>query len=79
AAATFTILAVWGFVDGRDVAGVFVADTADNVTHAILAALALVVGMPPRQRPTDGEHAARRDRGSGPRRSPASLRAVDRQ
>lgn len=53
-------LAVWGFVDGNDVLGVFAAGTGTNVTHAVLGALGLAVGAAPRrvQRPHEQDEAA---------------------
>jgi hypothetical protein len=62
AAAVFAVLAVWGFVDGSDVAGIFAADTTNNVTHAILAGLALLVGMMPSETQTPREPTTRADR-----------------
>jgi hypothetical protein len=81
AAAVFAALAVWGFVDGSDVAGIFVADTTNNVMHAILAGLALLVGMMPRQAQTPGEPATRAEHRTGSRRFESSegLRIGDRQ
>ncbi len=38
----FAAAAVWGFLDGESVAGVLVASTANNVTHAALGALGLL-------------------------------------
>jgi hypothetical protein len=46
AAAVFGVAAVWGFIDGHDVAGVLVAGTANNVTHAALAGFGLLVSAP---------------------------------
>jgi hypothetical protein len=43
----FAAAAMWGFLDGENVAGVLVASTANNLTHAILAALGLLFGMLP--------------------------------
>jgi hypothetical protein len=43
----FAVAAVWGFLDGENVAGVLVASTANNVTHAALGALGLLFGMLP--------------------------------
>jgi hypothetical protein len=55
AGAIFAAVAVWGFVDGDDVAGLLVADTTNNVMHVVLAALGLIAGMLPRdtQRPAE--------------------------
>lgn len=51
----FAVVAVWGFIDGNDVFGLIVADTTNNITHAVLAALGLVVGLMPSeaQRPAE--------------------------
>jgi Domain of unknown function (DUF4383) len=55
AGAIFAVVAVWGFLDGTDVAGLLVADTTNNVTHAVLGLL--VAAMPRRAQipsePTD--------------------------
>lgn len=53
AGVVFAVLAIWGFIDGNNVFRIFAADTTNNITHAILAALGLAVGMLPRgaQRP----------------------------
>jgi hypothetical protein len=81
AAAVFAVLAVWGFVDGSDVAGIFAADTTNNITHAILAGLALLVGFMPREAQTPREPTARTERGPRSRRFESSegLRIGDRQ
>jgi hypothetical protein len=51
----FATVAVWGFVDGNDVAGLLVADVTNNVTHVVLAVVGLIAGLLPReaQRPPD--------------------------
>ena len=70
-------VAVWGFIDGNDVAEILTAGTTNNVMHAILAGLGLVAGMLPRdaQRPaepvTRGERAGRFDSGE-------TVRGIDR-
>lgn len=81
AGTVFAVLAVWGFIDGSDVAGVFVADTTNNVMHAILAGLALLVGMLPRQAQTPLEPTTRAERpdGSGRFESPEGVHPVDRR
>ena len=77
AGVVFAVVAVWGFVDGNDVASITAADTTNNVMHAILAGLGLLAGMLPRdaQRPaepvTRGERAGRFD-------SDESVRRIDR-
>jgi amino acid transporter len=44
----FAVVAVWGFIDGNDVVGLLTADTTNNVTHAVLGGLGLIVGSLPR-------------------------------
>jgi hypothetical protein len=74
AGVVFAALAVWGFIDGNDVAEILVAGTTTNVMHAILAGLGLVAGLlpPAAQRPADpvtrGERSGRFDSGEGLRR-----------
>ena len=53
ATVVFAVFAVWGFIDGNNVMSIFAADTTNNITHAILAALGLVAWLMPRpaQRP----------------------------
>jgi hypothetical protein len=74
AGVVFAIVAVWGFIDGNDVAEIIAADTTNNVMHAILAGLGLVAGMLPvqAQRPaepvTRGERTGRFDGGESERR-----------
>jgi FtsH-binding integral membrane protein len=43
----FAVVAIWGFIDGNSVFGIFAADTTDNITHAILAAWGLLAGLLP--------------------------------
>jgi hypothetical protein len=65
AGAVFAVAAVWGFIDGNDVVELLVADTTNNITHAILGALGLIVGMMPRdvqRAPDDGARERRFDR-----------------
>lgn len=47
AGVVFAVVAVWGVIDGTDVAEVLAADTTNNIVHAILAGLGLMVGMLP--------------------------------
>ena len=63
----FAAYAIWGFIDGNNVASIFAADTTDNITHAILGGLGLLVALTPRgaQRPDDQVHAAQRANGTG--------------
>jgi hypothetical protein len=73
AGVVFAIVAVWGFIDGNDVAEIIAADTTNNVMHAILAGLGLVAGMLPAetQRPAEPvtrERAGRFDGGASERR-----------
>ena len=60
----FAVIAVWGFVDGNDVFELITADTTNNITHAVLGALGLIVAGMPRgtQRPEDTANARRFDR-----------------
>lgn len=53
AGAVFAIVAIWGFIDANDVFGLLTADATNNITHAVLAALGLIVGSLPQgaQRP----------------------------
>lgn len=69
AAVLFAATALWGFVDGNDVAGLLVADTTNNLTHAVLAAVGLICGLVPResQRPADDRaHERRFERETSP-------------
>jgi hypothetical protein len=43
----FAAMAIWGFIDGTRVAAIFATDTADNITHAVLALVGLGVGLVP--------------------------------
>src|SRR3954451_5713452 len=45
AGVVFAVAAVWGFIDGNNVVSLVVADTTNNITHAILAVLGLVTGL----------------------------------
>lgn len=47
-AVVFSVTTLWGVLDGDDVAGLVVADTMNNLTHAVLAVIALFVGLPSR-------------------------------
>jgi hypothetical protein len=51
------VAAVWGFIDGSDVAGIITADTTNNITHAVIGGLGLLVAALPRsaQRPGEGD------------------------
>jgi hypothetical protein len=61
-AVVFSAVALWGIVDGNDVAGLLVADTMNSVTHVALAVFALFAGLPSRdaQRPKIEAHSERR-------------------
>ena len=61
AGVVFAVVAVWGFVNGSEVAGVIVADMPNNVTHAILAGVGLAVGMLPREAQGPQEPVTRTD------------------
>ena len=43
----FAAMAIWGFIDGDDVAGIFAIDTTDNITYAVLGVVGLVLGLTP--------------------------------
>ena len=45
--ALYAAAAVWGFISGNDVAGIFSFDTTDNITNAIIGGLGLVIGLAP--------------------------------
>jgi hypothetical protein len=79
AGAVFAVFAVWGFIDGNDVMGIFAAGTTDNITHAVLAGLGFLVALAPRkaQRPHEAD-AASRANGAG-RFSRTEQPARDRQ
>src|SRR5919206_3150829 len=47
AGVVFAVVAVWGFISGDNAFGILAADTTNNITHAILAALGLLVGLMP--------------------------------
>lgn len=42
----YAVMAVWGFIDGGSVFGLFAVDTTVNITNAIVAALGLTLGIP---------------------------------
>lgn len=77
AGVVFAVLAVWGFIDGNDVAEIIAADTTNNVMHAILAGLGLVTGMLPRDAQRPGEPVTRGER-TGRFDSGESVRRIDR-
>jgi hypothetical protein len=61
AGVVFSVLAVWGFLDGNDIGGLLVADAASKFMYTALGVLGLVAGSIPRasqRAPGD----ARRDR-----------------
>jgi hypothetical protein len=73
----FTILALWGVLDGESVAGLFPAATANNITYAVLAVLGLLFGMLPldaQRAPGDVERERRFDREVPTDRMPAGRR-----
>jgi hypothetical protein len=43
----FAVLAIWGFMDGNDISGWLVADSAANFTYAVLSILGLFAAMIP--------------------------------
>ncbi len=48
AGVVFAAVAIWGFIDGNDVVGLLTADTTNNITHAVLGGLGLIVAALPR-------------------------------
>ena len=48
AGVVFVVVAIWGFINGTNVASVLAASTANNVTHAVLGVLGLMTAMAPR-------------------------------
>lgn len=78
AAVVFAVVAVWGFIDGSDVAGIIAADTTNNVTHAILAGLGLVAGTLPGTAQRPQEPVTRTER-TGRFESGERARPVDRR
>jgi Domain of unknown function (DUF4383) len=77
AAGVFAVFAVWGFIDGNNVMSIFAADTTNNITHAVLAGPALVVGIMPRaaQPPHQAEAGHRADGMHRFSRTPSPQRA----
>jgi hypothetical protein len=73
----FAVVAVWGFIDGNDVAEIIAADTTNNVMHAILAGLGLVAGMLPGEAQRPAEPVTRGER-TGRFDSSKSERPIDR-
>jgi Domain of unknown function (DUF4383) len=47
AGAFFAAVAVWGFIDGDAVFSVMAVDTTDNISHAVIGALGLIIGLIP--------------------------------
>lgn len=43
----YAAIAVWGFIDGNSVASLFAVDTTDNISHAVIGGLGLVLGLLP--------------------------------
>jgi hypothetical protein len=65
AGVVFSAVAVWGFGEGDVLAGVLVADTANNVTYALLGVLGLLNGLLPsdaQRAPEDGARERRFER-----------------
>jgi hypothetical protein len=54
----FALIAIWGFISATDVFTLFVANTVNNITHAVLAVLGLALAAPAGR--TQGEVAAAR-------------------
>jgi len=47
AGAVFAAIAAWGFIEGSSVAAIFAVDTTDNITHAAIGGLGLMLGLMP--------------------------------
>jgi hypothetical protein len=78
----FAVAAAWGFIDGNDVVDLLVADTTNNITHAVLGALGLIVGLLPRnaqRAPGDGRSEHRFDREPAGARLPGGCDAAGRR
>jgi hypothetical protein len=75
--AIYSVVAVWGLIDGHDVLGIIPIDPADNILHLLLAGSALAVGLL-----SDRDRREQRGDGAGgrfERRAPtATARAGDR-
>ncbi|GAA5103594.1 DUF4383 domain-containing protein [Haloechinothrix salitolerans] len=41
----YGVVTVWGFITGDDILGLIPVDTADNILHAVLAVVAIVVAI----------------------------------
>lgn len=61
-AAIYTLVAIWGFVigDGANILGFLPVNTEDNVLHAIIALVSLVVGVATPEAPAPSAHYAGR-------------------
>ena len=57
-AAIYTVVAIWGFIldDGGNILGFLPVNTEDNVLHAIIALVSLVVGVATPEVPAPSEH-----------------------
>jgi uncharacterized membrane protein YuzA (DUF378 family) len=74
----FTVLAVWGFIDGQSVANIFSASTANNITHAIIGIAGLVVGVF-FERPQREDGAGDAQPGFGPEETDSAPRPATRR
>ena len=68
----FAVACVWGFIDGNNVVSLIAADTTDNITHGVLAALGLLAGLLPRAAQRPREERFTRDAGTVSRRRHAT-------
>jgi hypothetical protein len=75
--AIYSVVAVWGLIDGHDVLGIIPIDPADNILHLLLAGSALAVGLL-----SDRDQREQRGNGTGgrfePRETTTSSPARDR-
>lgn len=59
AGVVFSVLAVWGFIDGNDVGELLVADSTSNIMYTGLGVIGLLVGSIPRASQRAAEDAER--------------------
>lgn len=61
----FVTVAAWGFIDGNDAFGLMALDTTDNIFHAAIGGVALILGSLPKSVHGAGAigHSANRSRG----------------
>ncbi len=59
----FAAIAIWGFIDGKEVATLFVANPVNNITHAVIACLGLAVSLPSETMQRDARFGEQHPRG----------------